>query len=142
MSNITSPVEFFIELGRTQAIINRRFDCGLGGLGLNEFMILYNLSIAEDERMRRVDLADRVGLTPSGITRLLAPMEKIGLVKREAHDGDARVSYVALAAGGKRKLSEGMERAEVLAEDIFSDVGIKNPKELTETLRRLGKLRF
>jgi len=141
MSNIKSSVEFFLELGRTQAIMSRRFDSGLGGLGLNEFMILYHLSVAEDERMRRVDLADKVGLTPSGVTRLLAPMEKVGLVKREVNAQDARVSFVALAAGGKRKLAEGMERAEVLTEDIFSDVGIKNHKEFTEMLRKLGKLR-
>ncbi|MFH1252762.1 MAG: MarR family winged helix-turn-helix transcriptional regulator [Candidatus Uhrbacteria bacterium] len=141
MSNIKTSVEFFLELGRTQAIMARRFDCGLGGLGLTEFMILYHLSVAEDERLRRVDLAEKVGLTPSGVTRLLAPMEKIGLVKREASSGDARVSFVALAAGGKRKFTEGLERAEVLAEDIFSTTGIKSYKEFTKTLQKLGKLR-
>ncbi|HBP00339.1 MAG: Transcriptional regulator, MarR family [Candidatus Uhrbacteria bacterium GW2011_GWF2_41_16] len=141
MSNIQPSVAFFLELGRTQAIMARRFDSGLGGLGLTEFMILYHLSTAENERMRRIDLAEKVGLTPSGVTRLLAPMEKVGLIKREAYAEDARVSQVMLVSGGKRKLEEGMERAEVLTEDIFSAVGIKNPKALLETLRKLGKIR-
>ena len=92
--------------------------------------------------MRRVDLAETIGLTPSGVTRLLAPMEKIGLVKRESHDGDARVSYVTLATGGKRKFTEGMDRAEVLAEDIFAEVDLKTSKELIETLHRLGNLKI
>jgi len=142
MKNITSAVEFFLELGRTQAVITRRFDNGLGGLGFSEFLILYHLSIAKDGRLRRVDLADKVGLTPSGVTRLLAPMEKIGLVKRETYEGDARVSFVALASGGKRRLDEGLERAKELAEDIFSTLDIKNTKGLTEVLKKLGKLKL
>ena len=48
MSKITTSVKFFLELARTQAIMARRFDCGLGGLGLTEFMILYQLSLAKD----------------------------------------------------------------------------------------------
>ena len=141
MQTITPSVGLFLELARTQAVLSRRFDSGLGGLGLNEFMILYYLSIAEDGRMRRIDLADKVGLTPSGVTRLLAPMEKIGLVKREAYDGDARVSFVVLAAGGKRKLEEGMERAELLAEDLVEAAGISKLDALTAVLSKLGRTR-
>lgn len=142
MSNITTNVEFFLELARAQAVITRRFDSGLGGLGLTEFMILQALSLAEEGRMRRIDLAEKVGLTPSGITRLLAPMEKVGLVKREAYAEDARVSHVMLAPGGKRKLAEGMEEAEVLSEDLLTIAGVTNVKELLETVRKLGRLRF
>lgn len=141
MSNINAQVELFLELGKAQSIIARRFDRGLGGLGLSEFMILYHLSIAENQTMRRIDLAEKVGLTPSGITRLLAPMEKIGLIKKETFAQDARVSQIMLAPGGKTQLEEGMERAEILAEDILTDVGIKNVKDLMEGLRKLGKTR-
>ncbi len=137
-----TEVEFFLELARAQAVLARRFDSGLGGLGLTEFMILHALSQAEDERMRRVDLAEKVGLTPSGVTRLLAPMEKVGLVKKEANTEDARVSFVMLAPGGKRKLSEGMERAEVLAEDLLEMTGLKSFKDLIGPVHKLGLLRF
>ncbi len=142
MSTINTDVEFFLELGRAQTMLTRRFDNGLGGIGFNEFIILYFLSIAENERMRRIDLAEKVGLTPSGITRLLAPMEKIGLIQREAYAEDARVSHVTLAPGGKTKLTEGMERAEILAEDILTAAGIKNTKDFTEALHKLSRLRL
>lgn len=88
--------------------------------------------------MRRVDLADKVGLTASGITRLLAPMEKVGLIKREANERDARVSFVVLAPGGKRKLAESLENAEALAKDLLSAAKAKNVSELNETLVDLG----
>ena len=82
-------------------------------------MILHYLSQAEGERMRRIDLAERIGLTASGVTRLLLPMEKIGLVRREPSEHDARVSNVSLAPGGKRLLEERLEAGERLAQELL-----------------------
>lgn len=87
--------------------------------------------------MRRIDLADAIGLTASGITRLLLPMEKIRLVRREAHDGDARVSYVAIAPGGKTKLSEALERAELFCDDL---VDTSEQAQIEAVSAMLGKL--
>ena len=78
---ISAGVKLFLNLAKTQALLNRRFDSGLGGIGFSEFVILLNLSKAENETMRRIDLAEKIGLTASGVTRMLAPMEKIGLIK-------------------------------------------------------------
>ncbi|NTV41556.1 MAG: winged helix-turn-helix transcriptional regulator [Candidatus Moranbacteria bacterium] len=121
MKKINQSVKFILELEKTQAILGRRFDSGLGGLGLNEFTILHNLSIAPGEKLRRIDLAGKVGLTASGITRLLLPMEKIGLVKSGESENDARARYVMIAAGGKRKLEEAIERMELLLKEILPD---------------------
>lgn len=130
MKSLSPAVKFFLNLARIQAVMTRRFDRSLGGLGLSEFIILYHLSQARDERMARIDLAEKIGLTASGITRLLAPMEKIGLIKREANALDARVSLVMLAPGGKMKLEEGIERAELLAKEIIP----------AGKLRQIGKM--
>ncbi|MBP9718797.1 winged helix-turn-helix transcriptional regulator [Candidatus Gracilibacteria bacterium] len=120
--NFSSALQFFIELAKTQAVVARRFDCGLGGLGFSEFVILHHLQQAKGEKMRRIDLAEKIGLTASGVTRLLAPMEKIGLVKRESNELDARVSYVAIAPGGKRKLTEALEDAEDLSLQMMPSI--------------------
>lgn len=126
MTTLSSPLSFFISLSRIETGLSRRMDAKLGGLGWSDFLILHALSVAPDGRMRRVDLADAIWLTASGITRLLLPMEKVGLVRREAHDGDARVSYVAITPGGSTKLSEAMSRAE----EYFAD--IIHPSEMSE----------
>jgi DNA-binding MarR family transcriptional regulator len=84
--------------------------------------------------MRRGDLAEKLGLTASGVTRLLLPMEKIGLVRREADKSDARVSYVVLGAGGKQKLTEGIERAELYIAEMLPDGKGKKLIELTKLL--------
>lgn len=134
MSKIDPSVMLFVELSKVQAIMNRRFDSGLGGLGFNEFVILLHLSRAENERMRRIDLADAIGLTASGVTRILLPMEKVGLVNKEANAEDARSSLVSLAPGGRRKLEEGMERAELLVNGIIPPEKRKEAKALSEML--------
>ena len=132
MKAANQSVEFIMEIARTQAILSRRFDRGLGGLGLNEFTILYTLAAAYEEKMRRIDLAEKIGLTASGVTRLLLPMEKIGLVKSGKSEGDARARYVMIAPGGKRKLDEAIERMELLLSEVL-------PTEKENTLDKIEK---
>lgn len=116
--------------------MSRRFDAGLGGLGFNEFILLLHLSQAPDEKMRRIELADKLGLTASGVTRLLLPMEKVGLVKREVNEFDARVIYSVLGEGGKEKLMLGLENAEALAEETYPSS--EKLQELSSILVEMG----
>lgn len=136
--SITPALQFFLSLAKIQAIMNRRFDSALGGLGLNEFIILYYLDQAPDKKMRRIDLAEKIGLTASGVTRILLPMEKVGLIKKEANEHDARVSLVMLAPGGKRKFEEGLERAELLTNEIIPEGKQKDLDVLSGILGKLG----
>jgi len=48
------------------------------------------------------ELADKVVLTPSGLTRLVERLEKEGLVRRERTEEDRRGSYTVLTREGKR----------------------------------------
>ncbi len=120
MKTISAQLKFLLGLARVQALTARRFDSKLGGgLSFSDFQVLYYLSRAPEEKMRRIDLAEQMALTASGITRMLLPMEKIGLVSREASSHDARVSYVKLSPGGKRLLSERMSDAELVAAELI-----------------------
>jgi DNA-binding MarR family transcriptional regulator len=127
-----------LEFAKTQAVLSRRFDSGLGGIGLSEFTILYTLSIAAGEKMRRIDLANAVGLTASGVTRQLLPMEKIGLVKSGEPDADARARYVMIARGGKVKLQEAIERMDVLLDEIMPTKQVKQIKDVCTFVSELG----
>jgi DNA-binding MarR family transcriptional regulator len=59
--------------------------------------------------MRRVDLAQQVLLTPSGITRLLDGLQRCGFVEKAACDSDARVVYAKLTDAGREKLKQATE---------------------------------
>ena len=85
--------------------------------------------------MRRVDLASELGVTNSGITRLVAPLEKLGIVRREASEHDGRVVYVVLAPGGKRLFSEALESANYNSEKIVPPGRALACKELVADLR-------
>ena len=126
MFKISNKLKQFFEWNRLQTDLNRRLDASLNGLSLNEFIILYHLNQSQDQKLRRIDLAEKVGLTASGITRLLLPMEKIGLIKKEVNERDARSSFVLLAKGGREKLKESIERAELFCEEKLN----KNVKNL------------
>jgi DNA-binding MarR family transcriptional regulator len=133
MKQLHTQLKFVLNLSMVLNRIVRSFDQGLGnGIGFNDFVILFHLSQAVDEKMRRVDLAEKLSMSASGITRMILPMEKIGLVKREESELDGRVSYVKLASGGKRLLSEAMERAEMKSEDFLPSMDIHKMKDLSE----------
>ena len=92
---------------RAHAAITRQLDRELvaeHGLTINDYEVLLHLSRAEHKILRRVDLAERVLLTPSGITRLLDGLERGGLVSKASCETDARVVYAKLTEKGAKRL--------------------------------------
>src|SRR6266566_9899066 len=73
-------------------------------LTINDYEALLVLSRAQDGRLKRVDLARSLMLTPSGITRLLQGLEDAGLVERASCETDLRVTYAQLTDAGREKL--------------------------------------
>ena len=108
----TPETQTWVALLRAHASSIRRFNAelvGEHGLTLNDYEVLLHLSRADGRRLRRVDLAERVLLTPSGITRLLEGLERSGYVERASCDSDARVTYAQLTDDGEAKLRAAAE---------------------------------
>jgi DNA-binding MarR family transcriptional regulator len=136
---ITDDLLLLINITKVQAIISRKFDAlSAHGLSFSDFMILYILSSSSDDKIRRIDLAEKIGLTASGVTRLLNPLEKIGLVSRESNERDARVSYVVITDTGQRVFEEARKTAESITKDILSSKKNKSLKNIGELLFELG----
>lgn len=108
------------------------------GLTVNDYEALYVLAHAEERRMRRVDLARRLVLTPSGVTRLLEGLEAAGLVERATCPTDLRVTYAQLTRAGAAKLEAAscshVGSIRELMDEHFS------PAELDQLVGLLGKL--
>jgi DNA-binding MarR family transcriptional regulator len=105
----TPEVQAWAQLLRSHSALTRRFSSELlaqHGLTLNDYEVLLHLAHAPQRRLRRVDLAERVHLTASGITRLLDGLEQCGYVSRAASASDARVTYAVLTEVGYEKLRE------------------------------------
>ena len=93
---------------RAHAAVIRQLDRELvqeHGLTINDYEVLVHLSRADGRMLRRVDLSNRVLLTPSGITRLLDGLERAGLVTKAACKTDARVVYAKLTEKGAKRLA-------------------------------------
>ena len=102
-------VDAWINLIRGQSSAVRVINAQLvadHGLTINDFECLLLLARAEERRMRRVDLAEQLILTASGVTRLLDGLEKEGWVDRAACASDRRVTYAVLTDAGSQKLRE------------------------------------
>lgn len=69
---------------------------------LTWYDVLVALYQAPEKKLRMSELADKVVLTPSGVTRLVERLEKEGLVRRERTDEDRRGAYAVLTREGKR----------------------------------------
>jgi DNA-binding MarR family transcriptional regulator len=76
------------------------------GLTLGDYQVLVYLSEAEDRSMRMCDLADRLQLSPSGLTRRLDGLVSTGYVKREPSTQDRRVMMAQLTESGFETLRE------------------------------------
>ena len=145
-SRTTAPIDALdlcLRLGQAQSSLARRFDRGLsGGHGLSygDFVLLTHLSRAPEGRLRRIDLANAVGLTASGVTRALGPLERIGLVEREANPRDARVAYASLTDTGRQILEDANATAERVATYVTDEAGWSDEEAavLTDLLARLG----
>ncbi len=75
------------------------------GVSLREYEVLLALAEAPEGRLRRVDLAATVLLTQSGITRMLGPLERRGLVGKASSAEDRRVTFATLTEEGRRTFS-------------------------------------
>ncbi|MEY4423917.1 MAG: hypothetical protein RLZZ258_1020 [Actinomycetota bacterium] len=88
----------FLKLRSFVNQVESRLDSSLVyGVSFNEFVIMRALITADAEGMRRSDLAATVGLSVSGLTRALQPLEKLGYVERRDALADARERRVALS---------------------------------------------
>lgn len=104
-----SAVEVFVRLLRGHAAVTREMNTQLvadHGLTINDYEALLHLARADECRMRRVDLAERLILTASGVTRLLDGLEQAGYVDRDSCASDRRVTYAVLSDAGLAKLRE------------------------------------
>ncbi|MEM6711116.1 MAG: MarR family transcriptional regulator [Pseudomonadota bacterium] len=108
------------------------------GISVNEFLMLLHLESAPKHRLARVELAKRLHVSASTVTRMAAPLEKIGLLAREIDERDARLSFVVLTEAAHTKVSEAKATLAKQAGYLFQDRWSEDELEqLSRFLQRL-----
>ena len=122
---------------RAHATVTRRLEAELVAeheLPLASYDVLVQLSEAPGRRLRMTELADRVLLSRSGLTRLADRLERDGLLTREACPSDARGTLAVLTDAGLAKLEEAWQtHRRGVAEHVTG-------KLTTDEVARLGEL--
>lgn len=122
---LTPSTDFCLRLARANAVLVRRFDNALGshhGISYSDFQLLNHLARAPGGRLRRVDLAERVGLTASGVTRTLLPLEKIGLITRQSDPRDARVGFAVITNAGHEMVVNATVVVDLVGRDAIRSI--------------------
>ncbi len=89
------------------AVVTRRLEAELAAqadLPLAHYDVLVQLACAPSGRLRMHELAERVLLSRSGVTRLVDRLEVEGLVRRATCTSDARGAFAALTDAGLARL--------------------------------------
>ncbi len=140
-TNSTESLEFCLRLTRAYAVLTRRLGnvlSSLHGLSFGDFMILYYLDRAPESKLRRIDLAERLGVTASGVTRSLLPLEKLGLVSRQLDPRDARVGYATLTGSGEQLLKYALVSIEPIANEAIQTVPTEQLGEFSLVLGQVA----
>lgn len=134
-TQVSNEQTFSLTFAAAWTRLERRLDSSLGairGISLAEYRLLRALGDAPGSQASRVDLAQAVGLTPSGVTRALRPMEKLSIVSTVKSKRDARLAIAALTPAGRELLDD----ASGVVNDTMHSVFKRSP-ELAERIDEL-----
>jgi DNA-binding MarR family transcriptional regulator len=76
------------------------------GMSVSDYGVLVQLSEAEGGHMRMSELADRLLLSPSGLTRRLDGLVRAGFVNRTRCPTDRRGAFAVLTEAGRARLRQ------------------------------------
>jgi len=105
----TAQLSVWRDFLRLHATVIRRLEAELEteqDLSLGSYDVLVQLAEADRHRLRMSELAGRVLLSRSGLTRLIDRLVRDGLVVREPVTGDARGAWAVLTGDGLARLRQ------------------------------------
>jgi DNA-binding MarR family transcriptional regulator len=109
---------------RAHACLFKRLDAALESahhLPISSFEVLQRLDEAPGGRMRMCELAERAGLSRSGLTRLVDRLERDGLLERCSCSNDGRGAFACITGEGAERLHGARATyAAVVREQLFS----------------------
>ncbi len=139
MSSLTHSMQLILTLVKTQGQVLKPLESTLSvhGISFTEWLVMHRLYQSSDQTIKRVSLADAIGVTASGVTRLLLPMEKVGWVERVTNARDARVSLVRLTSGGLEAYQQATNSIEHAANRVTN---MMNQQQVEQCMGLLSSL--
>jgi len=139
MNELSSNLLLIIKHAQIASKLSKRMNSFLSphGISFAEYLVMYFLQSSPLSALPRIALAEQLGMSASGITRLIAPMEKTGLVEKESNARDARQSLVKLSEVGKRLYTEATVTAHHAASYLSEGL---SPAQIGKIIELYAKL--
>lgn len=136
---MSKNIELLLSLTSMHTSVFKNIDRHLSvhGISFSEFLVMYQLSLVSNRTVRRIDLAESVGMSASGITRLLNPMEKLKLVEKEQNPRDARVSFVKLSDVGFELLNDAIKSVQIASDGLFKSLDINDIERFIDLTNKI-----
>ena len=140
MNSQSKQTSAIISLWLSSTSLTKKVDLNLGaihGIAFTEYLVLQHLMNMPNKVARRIDLAESMERSASAITKMLAPMEKIGLIEKQANPRDARESLVRMSETGEKiflDASETLEQRSKVLLQRLDKVQLNNLVEILELL--------
>ena len=138
-TNLTQEQSLALTFAKSWNHIEKRLDSSLSairGISFAEYRLLRTLADLPNSWASRVDLAQAVGLTPSGVTRALRPMEKLGYVTTAKSKRDARLALASLTPHGQELVNDASGVVDDMMKTILERLR-KNSDEVGDMIRLL-----
>ena len=117
---MTKKLELLMQLSKINSIISRKLITH--GLSFSDFIILYLINSSKEKKLKRIEIAELMGLTASGATRMILPLEKLHILEKIDNDTDARAKYTKLTKAGENLFKDAKVWMNLKVEDLLPGV--------------------
>ncbi len=107
------------------------------GISLSEYLVMHHLEHSPNKAVARIELAEHIGMSASGVTRLIAPMEKNHIIEKVANPRDARQSLVKLSEVGQRLYADARISFEQISAEQTSALSLNQQEKILEFYTKL-----
>lgn len=102
------------------------------GISFTEYLVMDYLANSGCEATTRIELAESMGMSASGITRLIAPMEKNGAIEKVVNPRDARQSLVKLSKSGQQLYQDAKASFEQVSKELVGGLSESQKSKIIE----------
>ena len=107
------------------------------GISLSEYLVMHHLEHSPNKAVARIELAEHIGMSASGVTRLIAPMEKNHIIEKVANPRDARQSLVKLSEVGQRLYADARISFEQISNEQTAALSLNQQEKILEFYTKL-----
>jgi DNA-binding MarR family transcriptional regulator len=132
-------------LTETYDAVHRALDARLlaeHNLSLSAFEALMHITHADTGAIGISDLAEKIRLSPSQVSRIALELERSGLVERRRSEDDSRSTEVTITDAGRDQLQAAAPAyLETIRKHLFDNLSERDVRQLARIWERIGAAR-